>query len=88
MRPPRAVILLLLATAVVLAAPGASHAAIGDLGYDGCVADAPSDAACTELPPAGPDGPLRGAAGIRVAPDNGSVYVAGGGTITRFNRGA
>jgi DNA-binding beta-propeller fold protein YncE len=70
---------------------GVSHFAVaagGQLTFAGCIANDPTVAGCTDLPPAGAGGPLDGATGAVVSPDGGALYVASGysDSLTRFAR--
>jgi DNA-binding beta-propeller fold protein YncE len=76
----RSLVALLVAVGVALTAPAGAGAAVGQIGYDGCLA---SDASqnCGDLFAS----PLDGAYSVAVSPDGNSAYVASsGGTVSHF----
>src|SRR6266516_5270667 len=75
------VVALAVSVGVWLAVPAGAAAAVGQIGYDGCLADDASQG-CGDLFAE----PLTGAAGVAVSPDGNSAYVGSSfsGTITHF----
>ncbi len=79
-----------LAAAIVAMVLPAGAQAVGEIGFDNCLASEASagTAGCLDLAPSGSAGPLDGAESVAVSPDNRSVYVASfdGDSISHFNR--
>ena len=52
--------LAMVVVAAVFVVPHRAGAAVGDLGFAGCLADDPAGSGCDDLAPAGPEGSLAG----------------------------